>query len=194
MWKSTSASGAPDNSSLSHFSAMTRQCWPRRAVRNQHRHAIEQASRRWRGGRRYDAARNFDFHTDGHLAHLRRLLVEIFHGLGSSGQPAPPAATRLPPSGALDLDDSDFSGGFCGRIAFVPHVSLGDAPRRPRRSHATVRCKLAFLEGLYSASAGTAQKSASPRVSKLPFARRVSEQSISSSPAARGKGAITVCG
>ena len=79
-------------------------------------------------------------------------------------------------------------------VAFVPHVSLGDAPRRPRRSHATVRCKLAFLEGLYSASAGTAQKSASPRVSKLPFARRVSEQSISSSPAARGKGAITVCG
>ena len=79
-------------------------------------------------------------------------------------------------------------------VPSVPHVSLGDAPRRPRRSHAIVRCKLAFLEGLYSASAGTAQKSASPRVSKLPFARRVSEQSISSSPAARGKGAITVCG
>ena len=32
--ESTSASGAPDNSSLSHFSAMTRPCWPRRAVRN----------------------------------------------------------------------------------------------------------------------------------------------------------------
>ena len=31
--------GCTDNSSLSHFSA----------VRNQHRHAIEQASRRWRG-------------------------------------------------------------------------------------------------------------------------------------------------
>ena len=50
VWKSTSASGAPDNSSLSPFSAMTRPCWPRRAVRNQHRHAIEQAARRWRGG------------------------------------------------------------------------------------------------------------------------------------------------
>ena len=34
VWKSTSLSGAPDNSSLSHFSATTRQCWLRRAVRN----------------------------------------------------------------------------------------------------------------------------------------------------------------
>ena len=42
--KSTSASGAPDNSSLSHFSAMARPSWLRRAVRNRHRHAIEQAS------------------------------------------------------------------------------------------------------------------------------------------------------
>ena len=41
----------PDISSLSHFSAMTRPSWLRRAARNRHRHAIEQASRRWRGGR-----------------------------------------------------------------------------------------------------------------------------------------------
>ena len=46
VWKSTSASGAPDNSSLSHFSAMTRPSWLGRAARNRHRHAIEQASRR----------------------------------------------------------------------------------------------------------------------------------------------------
>ena len=44
VWKSTSALGAPDNSSLW-------PCWLRRAVGNRHRHAIEQASRRWRGGR-----------------------------------------------------------------------------------------------------------------------------------------------
>ena len=31
--------------------------WLRRAVRNRHRHAIEQASRRWRGGRRGDSGR-----------------------------------------------------------------------------------------------------------------------------------------
>ena len=43
--------GAPDNSSLSHFSAMTWPAWLGRAVRNRHRHAIEQASHRWRGGR-----------------------------------------------------------------------------------------------------------------------------------------------
>ena len=55
--ESTSVSGAPDNSSLSHVSATTRPCWLRRAVRNRYRHAIEQASRRWRGGRREDSAR-----------------------------------------------------------------------------------------------------------------------------------------
>ena len=36
---------------------MTRPCWHRRAMRNRHRHAIEQAARRWRGGRREDSAR-----------------------------------------------------------------------------------------------------------------------------------------
>ena len=35
---------------------MTRPTWLGRAARNRHRHAIEQASRRWRGGRR-DSAR-----------------------------------------------------------------------------------------------------------------------------------------
>ena len=36
---------------------MTRPSWLGRAVRNRHRHAIEKASRRWRGGRRGDSAR-----------------------------------------------------------------------------------------------------------------------------------------
>ena len=45
VWKSTSASGAPENSSLSHFSAMTRPCWLRPAVMNRHCHAIEQERR-----------------------------------------------------------------------------------------------------------------------------------------------------
>ena len=49
--------GCTDNSSLSHFSAMTRPSWLGRAVRNRHRHAIEQASRRWRGGRRERAVK-----------------------------------------------------------------------------------------------------------------------------------------
>ena len=62
VWKSTSVSGAPDNSSLSHFSAMPRSSWLGRAVRNRHRHAIEQASRRWRGDRR--TRRKFGFRTD----------------------------------------------------------------------------------------------------------------------------------
>ena len=41
--------GCTDNSSLSHFSVMTRPSWLGRAARKRHRHAIEQASRRWRG-------------------------------------------------------------------------------------------------------------------------------------------------
>ena len=57
VWKSTVASGATDNSSLSHFLAMTWPRWLRRAVRNRHRHAIEEASRRWRGGRRDGAVK-----------------------------------------------------------------------------------------------------------------------------------------
>ena len=45
---------------------MTWPRWLRRAVRNRHRHAIEQASRRWRRGRRGNSGRTrrkFDFHT-----------------------------------------------------------------------------------------------------------------------------------
>ena len=67
VWKSTSASGAPNNSSLSHFSGMM--AWPRwlgREVRNRHHHAMEQVSRRWRGDRRGYSGRTrpkFDFRT-----------------------------------------------------------------------------------------------------------------------------------
>ena len=50
VWKSTSASVHI------HVSAMVRPSWLGRAVRNEHHHAIEQASRRWRGGRRDDSA------------------------------------------------------------------------------------------------------------------------------------------
>ena len=42
--------GCTDNSSLSHFSGIAWPSWLGRAARNRHRHAIEQASRRWRGG------------------------------------------------------------------------------------------------------------------------------------------------
>ena len=78
VWKSTSGSGAPDNSSLSHFAAMARPSWLGRAVRNRHRHAIEQASRRWRGGRRDDSART-----------RRKVLISQVDGeLHANAQPA----------------------------------------------------------------------------------------------------------
>ena len=38
------------NQCVGSFPAMTRPTWLGRAARNRHRHAIEQASRRWRGG------------------------------------------------------------------------------------------------------------------------------------------------
>ena len=137
--------------------------------------------------------------TGKNLAHLRLLVV--MHGyevVDVVEVHRPGSPRRRCDAFAFQIDASMtaiWRAGFAA-VAFVPHVSLGGAPRRLRRSHAIVRCKLAFLEGLCSSSTakGSAQKSASPRVSKLPFARRVSEQSISSSPAARGKGAITVCG
>ena len=65
----------------------TRPCWLRRAVRNRHRQAIEQALRRWRGGRRgEERVANFDFHTGGHVREVR-----------SGGAAAAPEAGRGAP-------------------------------------------------------------------------------------------------
>ena len=59
---------------LSHFAAMTRPCWLRRA---RHRHAIEQASRRWRGA----AARLLNFRTAHELVGVLLGLVLHVRGL-----------------------------------------------------------------------------------------------------------------
>ena len=110
VWKSTSASGAPDNSSLSHFSAMTRPCRLRRAVANRHRHAIEQASRRWRGGRREDSARTRrilistqvrgDIDVHGAAAPGRRERAPLLPGR-EPPLPQPAEQPRLAPRGPL---------------------------------------------------------------------------------------------
>ena len=73
--------GCTNNSSLSHFSAMTRPSWLGRAVKNRHRHTIEQASRRWRGGRRDDSARTrrkilISTQAGAHARRLERLRLE----------------------------------------------------------------------------------------------------------------------
>ena len=141
VWKSTGASGAPDNSSLSHFSAMTRPCWLRRAVRNRHRHAIEQASHRWRGGRRERAVK-FDFHTGHHQRpelpdppdaglprgeELRRvgpLRVNAVAGAHLRADAAPDALTDRV-SGQPDVS-------ACARAHARPR-GRNDPARRPRR-------------------------------------------------------------
>ena len=56
FWSWASAGCAEINQCVGCFSR-ARPRWLGRAVRNRHRHAIEQASRRWRGGRRDDSAR-----------------------------------------------------------------------------------------------------------------------------------------
>ena len=60
-------------------------CWLRRVVMNRHRHAIEQSSRRWRGGRRGDSARTNLISTqapaslhDGHALAMDRVAADRF--------------------------------------------------------------------------------------------------------------------
>jgi hypothetical protein len=96
VWKSTSESGAPDNSSPSHFSVVARL---RRAARNRHRHAIEQAARRWRGGRRDDSGRTrrkilISTQVAGQVFDKKRIeylckqdmMLPVFRAAGTSGE------------------------------------------------------------------------------------------------------------
>ena len=64
--------------------------WLSRAARNRHRHAIEQASRRWRGGRRDDSARRrrkilISTQVDARERAGRHLELRRRTGLGPSG-------------------------------------------------------------------------------------------------------------
>jgi hypothetical protein len=148
VWKSTSVSGA-DNSSRSHFSAMTWPSWLGRAVRNRHRHAIEQASRRWRGGRRDDSARprrellistqvlrarrRASDSSRGGLrrrgvarrARGRRSGLRTRHALGRLAVAAPERRS-FPARGARQA----------GRCARARHVRAGGDARRLRDGHA----------------------------------------------------------
>ena len=81
---------------------MTLPCWLRRAVRNLHRHAIEQASRRWRGGRREDSARtcrNILISTQVPVAGALAPAVAHSHADADDG-PALALADALPVAGA----------------------------------------------------------------------------------------------
>ena len=59
--------------------------WFRRAARNRHRHAIEQASRRWRGGRRCDSART-----------RRKILISTQRPTRAPRRARPPGLIRAP--------------------------------------------------------------------------------------------------
>ena len=78
---------------------MTRPSWLRRAVRNRHRHAIEQAARRWRGGRRGDSGRTrrkilISTQVAGQVFDKKRIeylckqdmMLPVFRAAGTSGE------------------------------------------------------------------------------------------------------------
>ena len=72
---------------------MTRPCRLRRAVTNRHRQAIEQASHRWRGGRR-----------DGSARTRRKILISTQVGIENTGQqPLRAGRKRTEPAKALVL-------------------------------------------------------------------------------------------
>ena len=87
VWKSTSASGAP--------------CWIGRAVMNLHRYAIEQASRRWRGGRREDSTRT-----------RRKILIytQVAHAIFNILRPAQRRRRRRTQWGAVWKSISEWGG------------------------------------------------------------------------------------
>ena len=140
MWKSTGVSGAPDNSSLRHFSAMTRPSWLHRVVRNCYRHAVEQASRRWRGGRRGGSGRtrrNFDFHTG-----RGRRPPSVYRKPATSPW-ARAAATRWPSRGC----------GLCGSQiygAFVPRHRRDTCSMAWRCRFLTARRSQRKMRGRYA--------------------------------------------
>jgi len=84
-------------------------------VRNRHRHAIEQASRRWRGGRRDDSARTCrksDFHTG---------LKEARYNAGVNISDDSDRARSILDRQVRCIDDND------------AHAKLGDGPTVARR-------------------------------------------------------------
>ena len=93
----------------------------RRAVRNRHRHAIEQASRRWRGGRRGDSART-----------RRKILIPTQGGTRRTGG-SPPRRSRS--RGSRSRAPRRTSG--CSRAG--PPSSRRPSSPRPRTAAAGAR-------------------------------------------------------
>ena len=87
---------------------MTRPSWLRRVVRNRHRHAIEQASRRWRGGRRDESARTrrkilISTQADTHVLCLEDLPAAAT----APEKPPPPLANLCQAAVAREITDDN---------------------------------------------------------------------------------------
>ena len=97
--------------------------WPfqlRRAVTNRHRHAIEQASRRWRGGRR-----------DGLARTSRKILI--------SAQPVTPSTTARPSRARSSVRRR----GARGRARRTATALMKRAAAAPRRASSSLVCSQA---------------------------------------------------
>ena len=127
VWKSISASDAPENSSLSHFPAMTRPCWLRRTVRNPLCHAIEQALRRWRGGRRDDSART-----------RRKLLISTQAPSTRRRSPAPTAVRASSPTSRARTRRR---GTGARSTTAAPSCASTSTSERRRRRDASTACR-----------------------------------------------------
>ena len=98
--------------------------------------------------------------TGKNLAHLRLLVV--MHGyevvdvveVHRPGSPRRPLRRVCLPSGALDLDDSDFSGGFCGR-GFRPSCLAWRASQAPPALACHCPMQARISRGTLLCSAGT---------------------------------------
>jgi hypothetical protein len=74
---------------------MTWPRWSRRAARNWHRHAIEQASHRWRGGRREDSARTRRIFLISTQVKIQHDIAEIMAGCTRGTYAADAAKIRV---------------------------------------------------------------------------------------------------
>ena len=154
-----------DNSSLSHVSAMAWPRWFRRAARNRHRQAIEQASRRWRGGRRCDSARTrrkilistqvraLGYITGARRPELRRRRVNRTGGVART-EPRPDRALghhvlrrgHWSGHGRRAVERGDVRGG-AGEVSELIYVRLTTRRRRPSGGHTLRNNALASAYG-----------------------------------------------
>ena len=142
VWKSTSVSGAPDKSSLSHISAMTRPSWLGRAARNRiPRHRAE-SSRRWRGGDCADSAR-----TLPKILISTQVSVRLIPAPRGTGLVAAPASKKILAMAGLEVSS-------CVQQLMRPSAPAGQLFRGRRVDDAKRQLTTLCTQDCYSTTRG----------------------------------------